>query len=185
MASLRDILYKVNITSTSGSMDLDVSGIAFDSRKVKPGFLFVAIKGHQTDGHEFISKAIGNGASIVVCNKLPDEISDKITYITVKGSAKALGIITSNFYGNPSQKIKLTGVTGTNGKTTVATLLYKLFTSLNYNVGLLSTVVNIIVDKDIVATHTTPDPIQINELLVKMIEAGLHTLFHGSKFACR
>ncbi len=172
MASLRDILYKVNITSTSGNMDMDVKGIAFDSRKVKPGFLFVAIKGHQTDGHEFIEKATGNGATAIVCHKLPDETSDKITYIAVKGSAKALGIIVSNFYGNPSQKIKLTGVTGTNGKTTIVTLLYKLFVSLNYKVGLLSTVVNKIVDKDVIATYTTPDPIQINELLVQMIEAG-------------
>ena len=172
MALLRDILYKVNITSTSGNMDMEVNGIAFDSRKVKPGFLFVAIKGHQADGHEFIEKATSNGATVVVCNKLPDEISDKATYITVKGSAKALGIIASNFYGNPSQKIKITGVTGTNGKTTIVTLLYKLFISLDHKVGLLSTVVNKIVDKDIQATHTTPDPIQINELLVQMIEAG-------------
>jgi len=171
MALLRDILYKVNITSTSGNMDLEVKGITFDSRKVKPGFCFVAIKGLQTDGHEFIEKATGNGATVVVCNKLPEEISDRITYVTVKGTAKALGIIASNFYGNPSRKIKITGVTGTNGKTTVVTLLFKLFTSLNYKVGLLSTVVNKIVDKDILATHTTPDPIQINELLVQMIEA--------------
>src|SRR5277367_2800587 len=172
MASLRDILYKVNLTSTSGTMDMEVKGVAFDSRKVKPGFLFVAIKGHQTDGHEFIPKAVGSGASVIVCNTLPEETSDKVTYITVKGSARALGIIASNFYGNPSQKIKLVGVTGTNGKTTVVTLLFKLFTSLNYKVGMLSTVVNKIVDKDIIATHTTPDPIQINELLVKMVEAG-------------
>ncbi len=172
MAALSDILYKVNITSTSGSMDLEVSGIAFDSRKVKPGFLFVAIKGHQVDGHDFIEKAIDKGASIIVCNKLPEVISDKITYVTVKGSAKGLGTIASNFYNNPSRKIKLVGVTGTNGKTTVVTLLFKLFTSLNYKVGMLSTVVNRIVDKEIQATHTTPDPIQINELLVQMIEAG-------------
>jgi UDP-N-acetylmuramoyl-L-alanyl-D-glutamate--2,6-diaminopimelate ligase len=172
MAALRDILYKVNITSTSGPMEVEVNGIAFDSRKVKPGFLFVAIKGHQTDGHEFIEKATGNGATVIICNKLPEEISDKVTYITVKGSAKALGIIAANFYGNPSQKIKLVGVTGTNGKTTVVTLLYQLFTSLNYKIGLLSTVVNKIVDKEIPATHTTPDPVQINELLVQMNEAG-------------
>jgi UDP-N-acetylmuramoyl-L-alanyl-D-glutamate--2,6-diaminopimelate ligase len=172
MAALRDILYKVNITSTSGNMDVEIHGIAFDSRKVKKGFLFVAIKGHQADGHEYIERAIGSGAAVVVCDKLPEAISDAITYVTVKGSAKALGIIASNFYGNPSQKIKLTGVTGTNGKTTVATLLYKLFTSLNYKVGMLSTVVNKIVDKEILATHTTPDPIQINELLVQMLEAG-------------
>ncbi len=103
MALLRDILYKVNITSTSGNMDVEVNGIAFDSRKVKPGFLFVAIKGHQTDGHEFIEKATGSGATVIVCNKLPDEISDKVTYITVKGSAKALGIIASNFSWQPLQ----------------------------------------------------------------------------------
>ncbi len=172
MKALRDILYKVNITSTSGSMDVQVSGVAFDSRKVKPGYLFVAIKGHQSNGHEFIAKAISNGATVIVCEKLPEEISDAVTFVTVKASAKALGIMVSNFYDNPSQKIKLVGVTGTNGKTTVVTLLFQLFKSLNYKVGLLSTIVNKIVDKEIVATHTTPDPIQINELLVKMIEAG-------------
>ena len=172
MASLRDILYKVNITSTSGDMNLEVSGVAFDSRKVKKDFMFVAIKGHQTNGHEFIEKAIKSGASVIVCEKLPEIVSEKATFITVKGSAKALGIIVSNFYNNPSKKIKLVGVTGTNGKTTIVTLLYRLFTSLNYKVGMLSTVVNKIVDKDVVATHTTPDPIQINELLVQMIEAG-------------
>jgi UDP-N-acetylmuramoyl-L-alanyl-D-glutamate--2,6-diaminopimelate ligase len=172
MAALRDILYKVNITSTSGDMNLAVSGVAFDSRKVKKDFMFVAIKGHQTNGHEFIEKAIKDGASVIVCEKLPDVVSDQVTFITVKGSAKALGIITSNFYNNPSKKLKLVGVTGTNGKTTIVTLLYKLFTTLDYKVGMLSTVVNKIVDKDIIATHTTPDPIQINELLVQMIEAG-------------
>src|SRR5258706_14931732 len=172
MAALRDIIYKVNILFLYGNMDLEVIGIAFDSRKVKPGFCFVAIKGHQTDGHAFIERATGNGATVVVCEKLPEIVSEKATYVTVKGSAKALGIIVSNFYGNPSQKIKITGVTGTNGKTTIVTLLYKLFTSINYKVGMLSTVVNKIVDKDVVATHTTPDPIQINELLVQMIEAG-------------
>jgi len=177
LKALRDILYRVNITSTSGDMNVEVNGVAFDSRKVKQGFLFVAIKGHQTDGHEFIAKAINSGATAIVCEKLPDEILERVTYVTVKGSAKALGIIASNFYDNPSQKLKLTGVTGTNGKTTVATLLYKLFTSLNYKVGMLSTVVNKIVDKDIPSTHTTPDPIQINELLVQMLEAGCSHCF--------
>jgi len=153
-------------------MNVEVSGVAFDSRKVKQGFLFVAIKGRQSDGHEFIERVINSGASVVVCEKLPETVSEKITFVTVKGSAKALGIIASNFYDNPSHKLKLTGVTGTNGKTTVATLLYKLFTSMDHKVGMLSTVVNKIVDKDIIATHTTPDPIQINELLVQMLEAG-------------
>lgn len=170
MAELKDILYKVHITSTSGNMNAEVKGICFDSRKVQPGYLFIAVKGTQSDGHAFIEKAASSGAIAVVAEKLPDEISDKTTYVTVKDSAKALGIIASNFYGNPSSKIKVVGVTGTNGKTTVATLLFKLFTSMSYRCGMLSTVVNKIVDKEIVATHTTPDPIQINELLVKMIE---------------
>ena len=170
MAELKDILYKVHITSTSGDMNAEVKGICFDSRKTKPGFLFIAIKGTQSDGHAFIEKAVSLGAIGVVAQNLPSTISDKVTYVTVKDSAKALGIIASNFYGNPSSKLKLIGVTGTNGKTTVATLLFKLFSSLGYRCGMLSTVVNRIVDKDFQATHTTPDPIQINELLVKMIE---------------
>jgi UDP-N-acetylmuramoyl-L-alanyl-D-glutamate--2,6-diaminopimelate ligase len=172
MPALKDILYKVHITSTSGSTEVEVSNVCFDSRKVKAGSLFVAIKGTQADGNAFIEKAILAGAMAIVTEKLPETISDKITYITVKDSAKALGIIVSNYFGNPSSKIKLIGVTGTNGKTTVATLLYKLFSSLGYRCGMLSTVVNKIVDKDIPATHTTPDPIQINELLVQMIEAN-------------
>jgi len=151
-------------------MNVDVKGICFDSRKVRPGYLFVAVKGTQSDGHAFIEKSVADGAIAIIAEKLPESISDKITYVTVKDSAKALGIVAANFYGNPSAKIKLIGVTGTNGKTTVATLLFKLFTSLGYRCGMLSTVVNRIVDKDIAATHTTPDPIQINELLVKMLE---------------
>jgi UDP-N-acetylmuramoyl-L-alanyl-D-glutamate--2,6-diaminopimelate ligase len=170
MAELKDILYKVHITSTSGSMNSDVTGICFDSRKVQPGYLFVAIRGTQSDGHGFIEKAVASGAAAIVAEKLPEAISENTTYVTVKDSSKALGIIASNFYGNPSAKLKLVGVTGTNGKTTVATLLFKLFTSLGYRCGMLSTVVNKIVDKDIPATHTTPDPIQINELLIKMLE---------------
>ena len=172
MAILKDILYKVPITSASGSTDVDINAICFDSRKVKEGSLFIAIKGTQSDGHGFIDKAISLGAVAIVAEKLPEVISDKATYVTVKDSAQALGIIASNFYGNPSEKLKLVGVTGTNGKTTVATLLYKLFSSLGYRCGMLSTVVNKIVDKDFASTHTTPDPIQINELLVSMLEAG-------------
>lgn len=172
MKALRDILYKVKIIATSGDMNSEVAGVAFDSRKVLPGFLFVAIKGRQSDGHQFIEKAIELGATVIVCEKLPEAVSDKATFVNVKSSSKALGIIASNFYDNPSEKLKLVGVTGTNGKTTVATLLFKLFSSLDYKVGLLSTVVNKIVDKEIQATHTTPDPIQINELLIKMLEAG-------------
>ncbi len=177
MSELRDILYNVRITSTSGDMNLDVKGVAFDSRTVMPGFLFVATKGTQSDGHDFIEKAVTAGATAIVCEVLPENFDERITYITVKNSVRSLGIICGNFYGNPSKKRKLVGVTGTNGKTTVATLLYKLFGSLGYRCGLLSTVENRIVDKVHVATHTTPDPIQINQLLVKMIEAGCSHCF--------
>ena len=172
MIELRDILYTVRITSTSGDMNVEVKGVAFDSRKVKQGYLFVAIKGMQSDGHNFIDKAITSGAIAVVCQVLPESIRENITHVTVKNSAHSLGIICSNFYGNPSKKIKLVGVTGTNGKTTVATLLYKLFSSLGHRSGLLSTVENRIHDQVFPATHTTPDPLVINELLVKMIQAS-------------
>jgi len=172
LTELKDILYKVHITSTSGSMNVEVKGVCFDSRKVKPGFLFIAVKGTQSDGHAFIETAVNSGAIAVVAEKLPETISDQVTYVTVKSSVKAMGIIVSNYYDNPSAKIKLVGVTGTNGKTTVATLLYKLFSSLGYKVGLLSTVNNRIGNETFVATHTTPDSIQINELLIRMLEAG-------------
>lgn len=171
MTELKDILYKVHITSTSGDMGANVKSICFDSRKVKPGSLFVAVKGTLSDGHSFIEKAVNLGASVIVAEKLPENISDKVTYVTVKNSAHALGVIAANFFDNPSHKIKLVGVTGTNGKTTVVTLLFKLFNSLGHRSGMLSTVVNKIVDKEIPSTHTTPDPIQLNELLVQMLEA--------------
>ncbi|MEQ9414178.1 MAG: UDP-N-acetylmuramoyl-L-alanyl-D-glutamate--2,6-diaminopimelate ligase, partial [Cyclobacteriaceae bacterium] len=172
MHELKDILYKVNITSASGDMGISLKGLAFDSRKVKDAFLFVAVKGTQSDGHEFIKTAIQKGATAVVCEKLPEALSENVTYVAVKDSAKALGTIAANFYENPSARLKLVGVTGTNGKTTVVTLLHKLFASMGYAVGLLSTVENKVNNEIIVATHTTPDPIQINELLVKMLEAG-------------
>lgn len=171
MRELKDILYKVNITSASGDMNIGVEGVSFDSRKVKKDFLFVAVKGTQSDGHAFINTAIKNGAIAVISEKLPDSLNPKVTYVTVKNSARALGVVAANFYHNPSSKLKLVGVTGTNGKTTVATLLYKLFTSMGHPSGLLSTVENRIKDETLVASHTTPDAIQINELLVKMIEA--------------
>ncbi|MEQ8303794.1 MAG: UDP-N-acetylmuramoyl-L-alanyl-D-glutamate--2,6-diaminopimelate ligase [Cyclobacteriaceae bacterium] len=174
---LKDILYKVKITSSSGDMSVEVAGIAFDSRQVRKGFLFVAIKGTQSDGHAFIQKAISNGATTVVAERLPDNLLPSVTYVTVKSSAKALGVIASNFHHNPSSKLKLVGVTGTNGKTTLVTLLYKLYTSLGFSAGLISTVHNKIGDQTIEATHTTPDPIQINELLVKMVDAGCHYCF--------
>lgn len=172
MPEIRDILYAVRITSTVGDMNVDVKGVAFDSRRVEIGFLFVAIKGTQADGHKFIDKAIDLGAIVVVCEVLPESPNHTVTYITVKDTSQALGLICANFYGNPSRKLKLVGVTGTNGKTTVATLLFQLFTSMGKKCGLLSTVENRITDTVLPATHTTPDPIQINQLLLKMLEVG-------------
>ena len=177
MAELKDILYRVSLTSTYGNMDVAVKGVCFDSRNVQPGFLFVAVKGTQSDGHEFISRAVDLGASAIVCEKLPDTIYEKATYVTVKNSAQSLGIIAANFFGNPSQKLKLVGVTGTNGKTTVATLLYKLFGSLGHRCGLISTVEYRIIDKVLPSTHTTPDPVQLNQLLKDMVDAGCHYAF--------
>lgn len=158
-------------------MNLDVKGICFDSRKVQKGFLFIAVKGTQSDGHEYISRAIDLGAVAVVCEKLPSTLDEKITYVTVKSSPESLGIIASNFFENPSEKLKLVGVTGTNGKTTVATLLYKLFSALGNRPGLLSTVENRIMNEVVTATHTTPDPIQLNELLNRMVSSGCTHVF--------
>ncbi len=158
-------------------MDVEVKGIAFDSRKVAQGFTFVAIKGTQSDGHAFIDKAITNGATVIVCEVLPEAPPLSVTLVTVKSSTQALGYMVANFHGNPSKKLKLVGVTGTNGKTTVATLLHRLFGTLGNKCGLLSTVENRIVEEVIPATHTTPDPIQINQLLVRMLEAGCQYCF--------
>ncbi len=158
-------------------MTVDIKGICFDSRQVKPGFLFIAVKGTQSDGHQYISKAAEMGAVAVVCEKSTEEIMGKATVVTVKSSSQALGIIASNYYENPSEKLKLTGVTGTNGKTTVATLLFKLFTELGHKCGLISTVENRIVDEIIPSTHTTPDPIQLNELLKRMVDSACTHVF--------
>lgn len=177
MRELKDILYKVSLTSSYGDMNSEVKGICFDSRKVKPGFVFIAVKGTVSDGHDYIEKAINLGASVIVCEKLPSTINESITYVTVKNSALALGIVASNYFGNPSEKLKLTGVTGTNGKTTTVTLLYKLFSALGYNVGLISTVENRVVDEVVPSTHTTPDPIQLNELLKRMVDTGCSHAF--------
>lgn len=153
-------------------MDVDVQGLTFDSRKVLPGYVFIAVAGTLSDGHHFIQKAIDAGATAIVCERLPEAVNENITYVTVKSSAQALGFMAANFFGNPSGQLKLVGVTGTNGKTTTVTLLYQLFSALGYNVGLISTVENRIIDEPVPATHTTPDPIQLNELLKKMITAG-------------
>ncbi|MEO5562543.1 MAG: UDP-N-acetylmuramoyl-L-alanyl-D-glutamate--2,6-diaminopimelate ligase [Chitinophagaceae bacterium] len=167
---LRDVLYKVAIRSVAGSTDTEVKDIQIDSRKVIAGSLFIAVRGAGADGHEFIDKALENGASIIVCEVMPTSAKEGTVYVQVEDSAAAAGYIAHNFFGQPSVKIQLVGVTGTNGKTTIATLLYKLFTALGYKCGLLSTVQNIVGSKVIPATHTTPDAISLNQLLRQMAD---------------
>lgn len=172
MAQLKDILYGVSLLEVAGRTDVEVNALVFDSRKVKENDLFFAIRGTQVDGHDYIAKVIAMGATIIICEELPKEKPDHVTVVKVENSAKALGIIASNFYGVPSKKLSLIGVTGTNGKTTTVTILYKLFRAMGYNAGVLSTVENIINDVVIPATHTTPDPIELNALLSKMVKEG-------------
>ena len=177
MPTLQDILYKVSIRIVKGNIDLSVSSLQMDSRKVSKDSVFLAVMGVSTDGHKFIDTAIGKGATAVICEILPDRLQDDITYVQVENSASAAGIVAHNFYGQPSEKMKLVGVTGTNGKTTIATLLYKLFTALGTTCGLLSTVQNHIGDSVVPATHTTPDPISLNELLKQMVDQGCTHVF--------
>lgn len=177
MAELRDILYKVSLVSASGDMTKDIKSVCFDSRKIKKDSLFVAVSGTQVDGHTYIQKAIDLGAVAIVCEKLPETISENVTYVAVKNSAEALGIVAANFYDNPAASLKLVGVTGTNGKTTIATLLFALYRKLGYSVGLLSTVENKIDNEIIPSSHTTPDAIQLNNLLSTMVERGCEYCF--------
>jgi UDP-N-acetylmuramoyl-L-alanyl-D-glutamate--2,6-diaminopimelate ligase len=172
MAQLRDLLYKVSLLSTSGDMGVEVEHVTFDSREVRKGSLFVAVRGTQTDGHRFIPLAIENGAVAIVSEELPLEPVENIAYIAVPNSADALSRIAINFFGDPAGKLKLVGVTGTNGKTTVTTLLFNLFRQLGHSTGLLSTVVNKINDKEITASHTTPDAVSLNAMLAEMVDAG-------------
>lgn len=166
-----DILKGIEVISVTGDSGASVSGIEFDSRNVRQGTLFVAVRGVKTDGHDYIGQAVRAGAVGIICEKLPDTETGACI-IKVKDSAKALGHAASNFFGNPSHSLKLVGVTGTNGKTTIATLLYKTFLKLGYGCGLFSTVCNYINEKEYPATHTTPDPMQLNRLLSEMVDAG-------------
>lgn len=184
MALLKDILYNVSLKSVSGNMETEVSAIAFDSRKVNDGTVFVAVSGTQVDGHQFIDGAIKSGAVAIVCEKLPKALRADIAYVEVQSTEEALGIMASNFYDNPSKKLKLIGITGTNGKTTCVTLLFNLFRALGYNTGMLSTVENKINEKVLKATHTTPDAITINELLAEMVKSGVtHCFMESSSHA--
>ena len=177
MKYLSDILKGLPFTELQGSADMEISAIVFDSRKVVPGCLFVAVKGTVSDGHDYIEQAMAQGAVAVICEELPAHVTGEVDFFMVANSAEALGIVASNFYDNPSARLKLVGVTGTNGKTTIATLLYKLFRDLGYKCGLLSTVENQINSQVVSATHTTPDPVELNKLLDEMVEKGCDYCF--------
>ena len=177
MKSVKDILDKVVVNAIHGSTDLKVNAIVFNSRNVQKNCLFAAQKGLLFDGHQFIDKAIALGATVILCEELPENLAKNITYIQVEDSNSALALIASNFYGNPSSKLKLIGITGTNGKTTVATLLYKLFQNAGYKTGLLSTVKILVDTKQYEATHTTPNSVAINSYLNEMVELGVDYCF--------
>ncbi len=177
MKYLSDIIEGLAFTELQGSADTWITAVVFDSRKVVPGCLFVAVKGTQSDGHDFIEQAVRDGAAAVICEELPGHVVGEVDFLMVADSSKALGLVASQFYGEPSSKLKLVGVTGTNGKTTIATLLYKLFRDLGYKCGLLSTVENQINGQVVMATHTTPDPVQLNALLEEMVQQGCDYCF--------
>ena len=177
MTKLQDILYRVHLKQVHGNTDITVSGIQIDSRKLEAGNVFVAIKGVLSDGHAFIDKAIAAGATAVVCETMPETLREGVTYLEVTDSQEAVAYMAHQYYDEPSAKVKLVGVTGTNGKTTIATVLFKLFTKLGYKCGLISTVQNQIGDEIIPATHTTPDAVSLNALLKLMAEAGCSHVF--------
>ena len=177
MILLKDILYKVTLETVVGNTAVAITNVHFDSRKVSLNDVFVAVRGTQSDGHDYIAKAVNQGALAIICEELPEQIVNGITYVKVADTSSALATIASNFYGNPSANLKLIGITGTNGKTTIASLLYQLFQKAGYKTGLLSTV-KILVDKtEYKATHTTPDSLTINKYLAEMSEAGVEYCF--------
>ena len=174
---LKEIISGISITEVLGNTDKDIQGIHIDSRKIEPGHLFVAVRGTQTDGHAYIDKAIEKGASAIVCETLPEDLREDIIYIKVENTEDAVGKLATTFYGNPTDKLELIGVTGTNGKTTIATLLYNMFRHFGYKVGLVSTVCNYIDGEAIPTEHTTPDPITLNRLLGRMADEGCRYAF--------
>ena len=177
MIKLSEILIGVSVLNTVGTVECMLDAITFDSRKVAPNMLFVAVKGTATDGHQFINQAIEKGAIAIVCENFPTNLAPGVTFCKVTDAAQALGKMACNFYDNPSHKLNLIGVTGTNGKTTVVTLLHQLFSRLGYRCGLISTVRNMVESTVIEATHTTPDPIQLNHLLSVMLDRGCQYVF--------
>jgi UDP-N-acetylmuramoyl-L-alanyl-D-glutamate--2,6-diaminopimelate ligase len=177
LKTLADIVWKVPVASVTGNLNIPILTVSFDSRKVEPGTLFVAIRGAVSDGHLYIPDVVRKGVSAIVCEEMPASIRQDITYIITKDSALALGLICTEFYDRPSRKLTLVGVTGTNGKTTVATLLYRLFRKLGYKAGLISTVAYYVDGQRSEATHTTPDPVQLNSLMAQMVEQGCEYCF--------
>ncbi len=174
---LGTVLKGIEVLSFTGERKREIENIAFDSRRVTENSLFVAVRGSKIDGHEFIASAVRSGSTAVICEKLPENPAQNVSWIITGDSARALGQVSSNFFSNPSSALKLTGVTGTNGKTTIATLLYRLFTGMGYKCGLFSTICNYIVDKELEATHTTPDPVQLNRVMREMVIAGCDFAF--------
>ena len=177
MILLKDILYKVTLESVTGNPNVPVNAIHFDSRKVGLNDVFVAISGTQSDGHDFIKKAEEQGAIAIICEQMPEDFVNGITYVQTSDTAQALAMMASNYYENPSENLKLVGITGTNGKTTIATLLHQLFTKAGFKAGLLSTVKVLVGDEEFPATHTTPDSLTINKYLAMMNEAGVEYCF--------
>jgi len=177
MMKLKDILKGIKVLDIIGNDNISISKLQFDSRKVEHNDVFVAVDGTQVDGHRFIDSCIEKGASVIVCQKMPENIISSITYVKVADSSQALGVLASNFFDNPSAKLNLVGITGTNGKTSTVTMLFNLFRDLGYHVGLLSTVSNRIDEREIKSTHTTPDAIQLNELLAEMVDVGCEYCF--------
>src|SRR5664279_1793616 len=169
---LQEILYKVRIRSVHGKLDVNIQNLQLDSRKVGKGSAFIAVKGTNMDGHQFIEGITPLMPAAIICEQMPAKLQEGITYIQVEDSAAASGLLAHNFFSQPSEKLKLVGVTGTNGKTTIATLLYKLFTSLGYTCGMLSTVQNHIGNRILPATHTTPDQVTLNQLIKQMLDEG-------------
>jgi len=177
MKELKDILHGIPVRHVVGNLHVAVADLCFDSRQVTPNSMFVAVVGTQVDGHRYVENAITLGATVILCETMPEATHDQVTYIQVEDTAFALGVSASNYFGNPSAKLKLVGVTGTNGKTTIATLLYKLFRQLGHGAGLISTVQNQVGDRTVAATHTTPDPIALNRLLQEMVDGGCDYCF--------
>lgn len=174
---LKEVIASIDVIKVQGNIDIDIAGIQIDSRQIEKGDMFIAVKGNITDGHSYISNAIEKGAVAVVCEHLPEQIHNEVCYICVNCAEQCVGVIATNFYADPTSFLELVGVTGTNGKTTIATLLYKMFRAMGYKVGLISTVCNYIDDKEIPTDHTTPDPITLNKLLRNMADDGCKYVF--------